>query len=99
MSFDLGNSKTNDDLIKAVSDIQKLCKSLNTRTPESISRAATMVPTCRTKRFFDHFQNLLEKNDLLQVLDCPDAFYNINETNFVLNPSMKREFFRGIVRK
>ena len=49
-----------------------------------------MIPASRIKRFFEDFHNYLEKNGLLHAVDLPDAFYYVNETNFELNPSMRR---------
>jgi len=63
---------------------------ISIRTPESISRAAAMVPASRIERFFETFQRFLEKENLAHVLNRPDAFYNIDETNFELNPTLKR---------
>ena len=53
-----------------------------------------MFPASKTKRFFEYFHSFLEKNGLLNVHDFPDAFYNLDETNFELNLSMKRVLSR-----
>lgn len=65
---------------------------ISLRTPESLTRAAAVVPASRITRFFESFKAFLEKENLLHVLARPDAFYNLDETNFELNPEVKRVF-------
>ena len=53
-----------------------------------------MAPASRIKRVFDYFYNFLVKNSLPHVVDCPNTFYNVDEANFELNPSIKRVLSR-----
>lgn len=69
------------------------------RTPESISRAPAIVPASRITRFFKSFQAFLEKEHLQHVLTRPDAFYNLDETNFELNPGIKRVYAKKGAKK
>lgn len=65
-------------------------KSVTFRTSEALSRSAANVNESRIRRFFTDFYGFLEENNYLDVLNRPDAFYNIDESGFQLNASIKR---------
>ncbi|KAG5674360.1 hypothetical protein PVAND_004334 [Polypedilum vanderplanki] len=55
------------------------------RKPEPLGKAAAVVCEEDVDRFFYYFRNWLEKNDLLHLLNRPEAFMNLDETGFDLN--------------
>jgi len=73
-----------------VNDFLKRNKNVSFRKAEAISRSAANVNETRIRRFFTDFYNFLEERNYLDVLNRPDAFYNIDESGFQLNASIDR---------
>lgn len=60
------------------------------RTPEPLSRAAANVSEGKIRHYFQHIHNFFEKEGLLHLFNRRDAIYNLDETNFELNPQIKK---------
>lgn len=65
-------------------------KNVTFRKAEALSRSAANVNESKIRRFFTNFYTFLEEHDYLDVLERPDAFYNVDESGFQLNASIDR---------
>ncbi|KAG5666889.1 hypothetical protein PVAND_014896 [Polypedilum vanderplanki] len=110
---DFGVYRMREDIVQAAADILKLnqrpgfrhelpsnawstrfiskhSKNLHIRKPhESVDEAI----------FFTKFYKFLSKNNLLDVLDRPDAFYVMEDTNFELSSVINNSINRNALRK
>lgn len=59
---------------------------LSSRKPEGLGSAAANVTKTNLINWFDHVENYLRENNLLEVLDDPRRVFNCDEAGFVLNP-------------
>lgn len=63
---------------------------ISIRKPETITRAAANVTEGRIRNFFENVYSYFEENNILSILERPEAIVNLDESAFELNPSLKR---------
>jgi len=73
-----------------INDFLHRNKSVTFRKAEPLSRSAANVSETRIRRFFTNFYGFLEEINCLDVLNRPDAFYNVDESGFQLGASINR---------
>ncbi|XP_070507992.1 uncharacterized protein [Chironomus tepperi] len=116
---DLGVPRTKKDLIQAAIDVLKLNNRPNvfknrdpthhwiktfTNRHKNCARLRNSSCAINEGKFFQKFYSFLEKNDYLDVLKRPDAFYIIEDTNFELdrekiNPERRMLLKKCLIKK
>lgn len=61
------------------------------RTPGTVSSASARVREEDIQGWFEHIKEWLAKNDMLDILDCPDRVFNGDETSFYLQQPKTKE--------
>lgn len=62
------------------------------RTPESLGKASAGLTIHRLERYFKLLYQQFEQREMLDLLHRPEAWWNVDETNFVLNPVPKKVY-------
>lgn len=63
---------------------------LSSRTPQSVTRASSVVSEADIRKFHAVIYDWLEEESLLHLLNMPDHWINSDETGFELNPKPKK---------
>lgn len=75
-----------------VKNFEKRNQQISIRKPENVARAAANITEGHIRNFFEHVYCYLSENNLLDILERPEAIVNLDESGFEYNPSLKRAY-------
>jgi hypothetical protein len=110
---DLGVDRVREDLLQAAADVLRLNKKPGFKNDlpsptwfkKFVTRHSSTAKLRRStddideRKFFTKFRNFLAANNLLDVLERPDAFYVMEDSNFELNTRTNNSKTRSLLRR
>ena len=67
---------------------------ISLRTPSYLGRASAVHTESDLKNFFDAIYKYFDKENLLDILDRPEAWWNADESGFEMNPAPRKVYAR-----